>query len=103
MRLPRELLVSAAVVVVLAFAPWISPLFHLDLSIVSTVLVVTIAVMSVNLLLGYTGLPAFGNAAYFGLGAYGAGAHAPGESINLKRQSDQTSRVALYIYKLTHP
>ena len=31
-----------------------------------------IAVMSVNLLLGYTGLPAFGNAAYFGLGVYGA-------------------------------
>ncbi len=38
-----------------------------------------------------------------GLGAYGAGAHAPGESINLKRQPDQTRRVALYIYKLTRP
>ena len=38
-----------------------------------------------------------------GLGAYGAGAHAPGESINLKRQPDQTRRVALYIYQLTHP
>lgn len=32
-----------------------------------------IAAMSVNLLLGYTGLMSFGNAAYFGLGAYGAG------------------------------
>ncbi len=38
-----------------------------------------------------------------GLGAYGAGAHAPGESIKLKRQPDQTRRVALYIYQLTHP
>ena len=68
----RELLVSAAVIVVLAFAPWISPLFHLDISIVSGVLVIAIAVLSVNLLLGYTGLPAFGNAAFFGLGSYGA-------------------------------
>ena len=36
-----------------------------------------------------------------GLGAYGAGAHAPGESINLKRQPDQSCRVALYIDQLT--
>lgn len=36
-----------------------------------------------------------------GLGAYGSGAHAPGESINLARQAEQTRRVALYIYKLT--
>ena len=68
----KELLISAAVVVLFAFGPWLSPLVHLDVSIVSEVLVTAIAVMSVNLLLGYTGLPAFGNAAYFGLGAYGA-------------------------------
>ena len=68
----KELLISAAVVVLFAFGPWLSPLLHLDVSIVSEVLVTAIAVMSVNLLLGYTGLPAFGNAAYFGLGAYGA-------------------------------
>ena len=37
-----------------------------------------------------------------GLGSYGGGAHAPGESINLKRQPEQTRRVALYIYRLTH-
>ncbi len=36
-----------------------------------------------------------------GLGAYGSGAHAPGETINLGRQTDQTRRVALFIYKLT--
>jgi branched-chain amino acid transport system permease protein len=67
-----ELIVSAVVVVVLACAPFLSPLVHLDISIVSEVLVTALAVMSANLLLGYTGLPAFGNAAYFGLGAYGA-------------------------------
>ncbi len=37
-----------------------------------------------------------------GLGSYGGGAHAPGESINLNRQPDQTRRVALYLYELTH-
>ncbi len=36
-----------------------------------------------------------------GLGAYGSGAHAPGETINLSRQTEQTRRVALFIYKLT--
>jgi branched-chain amino acid transport system permease protein len=68
----RELLFSAAVVVLFALAPWIAPLLQLELSTVSGVLVTAIAVMSVNLLLGYTGLPAFGNAAYFGMGTYGA-------------------------------
>jgi branched-chain amino acid transport system permease protein len=68
----NELLAWAAAVVLFAFGPWISPLVHLDVSIVSEVLITAVAVMSVNLLLGYTGLPAFGNAAYFGLGAYGA-------------------------------
>jgi glutamate carboxypeptidase len=38
-----------------------------------------------------------------GLGAYGGGAHAPGETINLKRQPEQTRRVALYLYELTRP
>ena len=37
-----------------------------------------------------------------GLGSYGAGAHAPGESVNLKRQVEQTRRVALYLDSLTH-
>jgi branched-chain amino acid transport system permease protein len=68
-----EFAVSAAVVVLLALGPVLSPYIHLDVSIMSEVLAYTIAAMSVNLLLGYTGLPAFGNAAFFGLGAYGAG------------------------------
>jgi branched-chain amino acid transport system permease protein len=68
----RELLVFAAAAILFACGPLISPLIHVDLSILSEVLVTTLAVLSVNLLLGYTGLPAFGNAAYFGLGTYGA-------------------------------
>ncbi len=36
-----------------------------------------------------------------GLGSYGNGAHAPGESVNLARQVEQTRRVAVYLYRLT--
>lgn len=72
MKARAELIAGGVVVAILAAGPYLSPLIHVDLSIVSEVLVTALAVMSVNLLLGYTGLPAFGNAAYFGLGAYGA-------------------------------
>ena len=39
----------------------------------SRVLVLALAAMSLNFLLGFTGVLSFGHAAYFGLGAYGAG------------------------------
>ena len=62
---------SAAVIVVMLLAPQISPHFGLDISIVSEVVVFAMAAMSVNVMFGYTGLPLFGSAALFGLGAYG--------------------------------
>ena len=37
------------------------------------VLVMALAATALNFLLGYTGVLSFGHAAYFGLGAYGAG------------------------------
>ncbi|MEO8007423.1 MAG: branched-chain amino acid ABC transporter permease, partial [Betaproteobacteria bacterium] len=37
------------------------------------VLVLGLAAMSLNFLLGFTGVLSFGHAAYFGLGAYGTG------------------------------
>jgi branched-chain amino acid transport system permease protein len=39
----------------------------------SLIVVMGLASMSLNFLLGYTGVLSFGHAAYFGLGAYGAG------------------------------
>ncbi len=39
----------------------------------STVLIMALAATALNFLLGYTGVLSFGHAAYFGLGAYGAG------------------------------
>jgi glutamate carboxypeptidase len=37
-----------------------------------------------------------------GLGSYGKGAHAPGETVELNSQTYQTRRVALFIHALTH-
>src|ERR1700748_1268251 len=42
-------------------------------AIAGQVLVIALAAMALNLLLGFTGVLSFGHAAYFGLGAYGAG------------------------------
>ena len=67
------LLAGIAVLVLLAFGPWIGAIANIDTSFLSEVLLTAIAALGVNLLLGYTGLPIFGNAAWFGLGAYGAG------------------------------
>ena len=42
-------------------------------SLGTRVLVLGLAAMALNFLLGFTGVLSFGHAAYFGLGAYGAG------------------------------
>jgi branched-chain amino acid transport system permease protein len=67
------LLAAIAVMVLFGFGPAIGSLINIDTSFLAEVLLTTIAAMSVNLLLGYIGLPAFGCAAFFGLGAYGTG------------------------------
>jgi branched-chain amino acid transport system permease protein len=69
----RGIFAGLAVLVVLAFGPAIGGRMNIDTSFLAEVLLTAIAAMGVNLLLGYTGLPIFGNAALFGLGAYGAG------------------------------
>ena len=64
---------TAILFVLLLLAPQLAPRLHLALTICTDVLLFAIAAMAVNLLLGYTGVLPFGNAAFFGLGAYGAG------------------------------
>jgi branched-chain amino acid transport system permease protein len=57
----------------LVLAPyWMPPLGGYT-ALGTRVLVLGLAAMSVNFLLGFTGVLSFGHAAYFGLGAYGAG------------------------------
>src|SRR3954447_11561282 len=69
----RKLIVLAAIWMVLLLAPyWMVPLGGYT-ALATRVLVLGLAAMSVNFLLGFTGVLSFGHAAYFGLGAYGAG------------------------------
>ena len=58
---------------VLLTAPWW--LLHVGgyMALGTRVLVLALAAMSLNFLLGFTGVLSFGHAAYFGLGAYGTG------------------------------
>ena len=69
----RGFLALAAIWAVLLLAPyWMAPLGGYT-ALGTRVLVLGLAAMSVNFLLGFTGVLSFGHAAYFGLGAYGAG------------------------------
>ena len=69
----RKLLGLACIWAALLLAPyWMPPLGGYT-ALGTRVLVLGLAAMSLNFLLGFTGVLSFGHAAYFGLGAYGAG------------------------------
>lgn len=53
--------------------PWWLPMIGSYTALGSKVLIYAIATMGLNIILGFTGGLSFGQAAYFGLGAYGAG------------------------------
>jgi branched-chain amino acid transport system permease protein len=74
-RLPVAQRYLALVVIwaVLLAAPFWLPLIGGYTALAGRVLVFGLAAMGLNLLLGFTGVLSFGHAAYFGLGAYGAG------------------------------
>jgi branched-chain amino acid transport system permease protein len=64
---------NALVWVLLLAMPFWLPFVGGYVELGERVVVLGLAAMSVNFLLGYTGVLSFGHAAYFGLGAYGAG------------------------------
>src|SRR5271156_3124815 len=74
-RLPKgqDLIVLVAIWTVLISVPFWLPSLGGYTALASKVLVFGLAAMGLNLLLGFTGVLSFGHAAYFGLGAYGAG------------------------------
>lgn len=59
-----------ATLLLLALLPWL--LARYQLSILTDLLIFALFALSLDLLMGYTGLVSFGHAAYFGLGAYGS-------------------------------
>jgi len=69
----RRWLPRAGIWLALLTAPLWLPLLGGYTALAGKVLVFGLAAMGLNLLLGFTGVLSFGHAAYFGLGAYGAG------------------------------
>ena len=69
----KRLAAIAAMWLVLIALPWWLPQIGGYTALGSKVLIYAIATMGLNILLGFTGGLSFGQAAYFGLGAYGAG------------------------------
>src|SRR5205085_3969326 len=52
----------------LAFFPWFGTTFYAEL--VTKIMIMSIFALSLDLLVGHTGLVSFGHAAFFGVGAY---------------------------------
>jgi branched-chain amino acid transport system permease protein len=68
MTRPVPVLIGALILLALPFA-----LTSYQLGLLTKVLIFGIFAMSLNLILGYAGLPSLGHAAYFGMGAYTVG------------------------------
>ena len=66
----RPLLIGAAALIAL---PFLIQTLGLALNTASMVVILAIACMGLNLLVGYTGLTSFGHGVWFGIGGYGAG------------------------------
>jgi len=73
--LTRKKIVLLVVLVVLALFPLAGATFYTEL--VTKVMILAIFALSLDLLVGYTGLVSFGHAAFFGVGAYTLGLLAP--------------------------
>jgi len=73
LSISRRLALLVAIWAVLLAVPFWLPLVGGYTALAGRVLVFGLAAMGLNLLLGFTGVLSFGHAAYFGLGAYGAG------------------------------
>ena len=69
----RRWLPVAIMLLALITVPAWFPLLGGYTALAANVLVFGLAAMGLNILLGFTGVLSFGHAAYFGLGAYGAG------------------------------
>jgi branched-chain amino acid transport system ATP-binding protein/branched-chain amino acid transport system permease protein len=66
----RPLWIAAACLIGL---PFLMQAFGLSITTASTVVILAIATMALNLCVGYTGLVSFGHSAWYGIGGYAAG------------------------------
>ena len=70
-----SLAVACALLAALAAFPWTGNTFYIEL--VTKIMIMSIFALSLDLLVGYTGLVSFGHAAFFGVGAYALALLAP--------------------------
>ena len=75
MSVRRQTIAVGAVLALLAFFPFAGATFYTEL--VTKVMILAIFALSLDLLVGYTGLVSFGHAAYYGIGAYVLGLLTP--------------------------
>ena len=66
----RPLWIGAASLIALPFAMHV---MGLSINTATAAVILAIAALGLNLLIGYTGLTSFGHSAWFGIGAYAAG------------------------------
>ncbi|HUC17170.1 MAG TPA: branched-chain amino acid ABC transporter permease [Acetobacteraceae bacterium] len=71
--LERPRLILAGIWIVLIAGPFWMPFVGGYTALGARILVIGLAAMSLNFLIGFTGMVSFGHAAFFGLGVYGAG------------------------------
>lgn len=71
LRQGRSIVFVVALLAALAVAPAVLPTY--PLSVLTEILIFTLFAMSLNLLLGYAGLPSLGHSAFFGTGGYVVG------------------------------
>ncbi len=75
--LPRSVLswIYLLLFVLLALVPWLTTVFDQSfyLDVFCRIMILAIAVLSLNLLIGFGGMISFGHAAYLGIGAYCVG------------------------------
>jgi|WetSurMetagenome_2_1015567.scaffolds.fasta_scaffold06903_7 branched-chain amino acid transport system permease protein len=74
-RVPRTFLAIGLPVLVIAVIVLVLPLFipSFVASLVTKMMIYGLFGVSLNIIWGYAGIPSFGHAAFFGVGAYGAG------------------------------
>jgi branched-chain amino acid transport system permease protein len=70
---PDRLIVNLVIWALLLAVPFWLPLIGGYTALASRILIYALCAMALNVLLGFTGMMSFGQAAYFGLGGYGAG------------------------------
>ncbi len=71
----RQKIALVVALVLLALFPFAGAIFYTEL--VTKIMILAIFALSLDLLVGYTGLVSFGHAAYFGIGAYVLGLMTP--------------------------